>query len=364
MFDADLRLVTFNRTFARMRPPHAAGIAVGDTLRQLLERTAVDGRHPATGEAADTWIARTESRHRGPGGTFDERLANQVVRVSVSRTRDGGSVALLTDITELALIQRSLEAARDAEQHANHAKSAFLASMSHELRTPLNSIIGFTKQVRKNKGGHLLPTDVTYLERVERNAIQLLALINSLLDLSRIESGKQEVDLAPTELATLLRETVAQLEGQARPGVALRVEAPDEAPLLEIDGAKLRQVVINLVGNALKFTHNGSVTVRLRLGETGEPTAIEVEDTGIGIPHDRLEAIFQAFEQAERTTARDYGGTGLGLNISRSLCALIGARLEVTSVVGVGTTFRIGLGESPSERPAMPALAEPALTGL
>lgn len=363
MFDAQQRLVAFNRTFAAMRPPYAA-IAVGDTLRHMLERILIDGRHPVTGAAGEAWIAAAEARHAGAGETFEEQLADRVVRVSVTRTRDGGSVALMNDISELVWIQHSLEDARDAERHANQAKSAFLASMSHELRTPLNSIIGFTAQVRKNKGGHLTATDQLYLERVERNAIQLLALINSLLDLSRIEAGRLEVDLAPTELASLLRDTVAQLEGQARPGVVVRVDAPDEAPLLEIDAGKVRQVVINLLGNALKFTHDGSVTVRLHLAESGDPAVIEVEDTGIGIPDDRLDAIFQPFEQAERTTARDYGGTGLGLNISRSLCALIGARLEVRSTVGIGTTFRVVLGTPPSEPPALPSLAEPVLTTL
>ena len=267
--------------------------------------------------------------------------------MSIARTRDGGSVVLFTDISSLKAIQASLEQARDAANAASRAKSAFLASMSHELRTPLNSIIGFSQQVLKNRHGGLHQKDQLFLERVARNGMHLLSLINRILDLSKIEAGRLAVHPAPTDIGALVRETVLLLEGELVPvgGSApeLRVIIPASLLPLETDGEQLRQVLINLVSNALRFTPEGSVTVAVEADATHRPTAVVVRDTGIGIPSERLDAIFEPFEQATVTTARDYGGTGLGLAISRSICTLLGATLEVTSTVGAGSEFRIQL---------------------
>jgi PAS domain S-box-containing protein len=271
-----------------------------------------------------------------------------------------GSVLFGKDVTPRVRAEEALRVAKDEAIAANKAKSDFLASMSHELRTPLNSVIGFTNILLKNKDGHLNDKDVGYLQRVLSNGKHLLELINEVLDLAKIEAGRMDLIIEPVDLGQLVVETVQQLEGQAKVkegNVQLVAEVPAEVAPVDTDSAKLKQVIINLVGNALKFTHEGSVTVRLDVAKDGKtPVAIAVRDTGIGIPADRLDAIFEAFQQAEAGTARKYGGTGLGLAISRSICLLMGYDLIVESAEGKGSTFTIVMGE----RARRPARMEPA----
>jgi PAS domain S-box-containing protein len=254
------------------------------------------------------------------------------------------AIATFSDITERQRARSAMQLARQAAEDSNRAKSDFLARMSHELRTPLNSVIGFANILLKNKAGNLREQDENYLQRVLDNGKHLLVLINDILDLSKIESGKVQVEWEAVDLNVLLSQTVQQLETQAKPRVALSVDVPPGLDPVTTDSARLRQIIINLVGNALKFTQDGSVTVAVDTEPgTQRPARIRVKDTGIGIPADRLNAIFDAFEQAERTTARQYGGTGLGLPISRALCELLGYTLTVSSEVGAGTEFAIDL---------------------
>ncbi|NJD18709.1 MAG: response regulator [Gemmatimonadetes bacterium] len=277
-----------------------------------------------------------------------------------------GSVLFGKDVTPRVRAEQALRVAKDEAIAANKAKSDFLASMSHELRTPLNSVIGFTNILLKNKDAHLNDKDLGYLQRVLANGKHLLELINEVLDLAKIEAGRMDLVIEPVDLAHLVVETVQQLEGQAKVkegNVQLLADVPPEVARVDTDSAKLKQVIINLVGNALKFAHEGSVTVHLDLAKDGKtPVAIAVKDTGIGIPGDRLEAIFEAFQQAEAGTARKYGGTGLGLAISRSICLLMGYDLIVESEVGKGSTFTIVMGERAKRPPrteAQPAAEAP-----
>ena len=269
-----------------------------------------------------------------------------------------GAVFFGKDVTDRVRAEEALRVAKEEAEAANKAKSDFLANMSHELRTPLNSVIGFTNILLKNKDERLNEKDLGFLTRVLTNGKHLLALINEVLDLAKVEAGRMELIIEEVDLAHLCVETVQQLEGQVKSkegSVRLLAEVPESVRLVETDSAKLKQVIINLVGNAVKFTHEGSVTVRLDLAEDGEtPTAISVVDTGIGIPRDRVEAIFEAFQQAEAGTSRKYGGTGLGLALSRSICLLMGYDLIVESEVGKGSTFSIVMGER-AVRPVRPA---------
>ena len=238
---------------------------------------------------------------------------------------------------------RELRATMAAAEAASTAKSHFLANMSHELRTPLNSVIGFAAFLLKNKSGTLQNTELTYLERIQSNGKHLLGLIDQVLDLSKVEAGEMKLQVAATDLGRLVGETVDQLKGNVgdRP-ITLSAEIPEGLVPLEADADKLKQVLINLLGNALKFTERGSVTVRVAADpSTRRPTRIDVTDTGIGIPADRRESIFEAFQQVESSASRKYGGTGLGLTISRSLCRLMGYRIQVESEVGRGSTFSL-----------------------
>ncbi len=279
-----------------------------------------------------------------PGGGVRWVTSTKVVR----RDQSGkiiGTLGISRDITELKRAEDVLRQAKETAEGASRAKSQFLASMSHELRTPLNSIIGFANILLKNKEGTLNPAQLNFLDRIQANGNHLLGLINEILDLSKIEAQKVELHIGPVALDQLIRETVAQQEALVRDKpVHLAAELPAQVAVLQTDAEKLKQVIINLIGNALKFTERGNVTVRLLAEpDTHLPVRIEVSDTGIGIPRDKLGVIFEAFQQAEVGTARKYGGTGLGLTISQALCQLMGYRIEVSSEVGHGSTFSVVL---------------------
>jgi signal transduction histidine kinase len=248
------------------------------------------------------------------------------------------------DLLEQKVSERTaeLELALAAAEAASTAKSRFLATMSHELRTPLNAVIGFSKHLQKNKAGNLLPQDLEYLLRIKDNGTHLLQIIHDILDLSRIEAGKMDVDRRPLSLDRLLVDTVQQISTTSSGRrLAARVSIPAGLQNLVTDEAKLRRVLINLIGNAAKFTEDGSFVVATRADALGRPTRIDVIDTGIGIAPERLDAIFNMFEQADNGTQRRFGGTGLGLAISRTLCELLGYRLTVVSELGIGSAFSI-----------------------
>jgi len=264
-----------------------------------------------------------------------------------------GVVVFSKDITRRRRVEEAWRRAKEEAEEANRSKSQFLANMSHELRTPLNSVIGFANILLKNRSGALDTRELGFLDRILANGTHLLSLINEILDLAKVEAGRMELELESVDVPELVRETLAQLEGQVgSDSVHLRSEvALDPAPIVS-DPGKLKQVLINLVGNALRFTERGEVVVRVEAATSGgPPVRILVRDTGIGIPEDRLKDIFEEFQQADADTASRFGGTGLGLTISRSLCRLMGYGITVDSQVGVGSTFTIRL---PTEPPSLP----------
>jgi PAS domain S-box-containing protein len=294
------------------------------------------------------WTFINKDGSRFPGLLSVTALRDEADRIS-------GFLLVGSDIRVRWTHEQEMRRAREAAETANKTKSEFLANMSHELRTPLTSVIGFTNILLKNKAGNLRDQDLTFLGRVLDNGKHLLALINEVLDLAKVEAGRMDLDVTSIALGDLIRETLAGLEGQLRDkDLRLVAEVPSDIPHVATDRGKLKQVLINLIGNALKFTERGTVTVRVDSDPlTHRPLAIEVIDTGIGIPSEKLGKVFEAFQQADASTSRRYGGTGLGLTIAQSICRLLGYTIEVQSRVGIGSTFRIVFGERAEVAPSL-----------
>jgi ammonium transporter len=242
---------------------------------------------------------------------------------------------------ELGELLRRVEMARDAAMEATSAKSRFLANVSHELRTPLNAIIGFTRLVSRNADG-LPEKQVDNLSKILLSAEHLLGLIDEILDLSRIEAGETRVDSADVAIADVLREVADSLEPLVdRPRVQLTVEAAADLPRIVTDRDKLKQILLNLLSNSVKYTDDGSIAVRAEARDGR--LRISVADTGLGIPGDELARIFDEFHRAGSTVARSRRGTGLGLSISRRLARALGGDITVESRLGVGSTFVLDL---------------------
>ena len=303
--------------------------------------------------ARDHGFYRFEWTHqRSDGSEFPVEATLTPVRLNGREV----ILAVWHDIAERKKVEDALRAAKDAAESANRTKSEFMTRMNHELRTPLTAIIGFSRVLLQGKEGSLSPTAHLYAERIRANGMHLLSLINQILDVAKVEAGRMELDTDTVEVDTLVRDTMAMLESTAHAkGIALRGQVPDVVAPIVTDAAKLRQILINLIGNAVKFTSEGEVNVVVETDPaTSLPVSISVRDTGIGIAPDRQQKVFEPFEQGDSSTRREFGGTGLGLSIVKAFAELIGAAIEVESELGKGTTFTVWL---PTNQATLPMSA-------
>jgi PAS domain S-box-containing protein len=338
--DGDGKIETANRAVGEMFEVGADAL-VGRDVREILADLSID--------APD---AEMDGEYTG------QRMDGMEFPVDVSAGRlgdtDQRTVLVVRDITDQKRHEEELKRARDKALQANQAKSTFLANMSHELRTPLNAIIGYSEMLRRDAesvGEEQSMDDVVQpdrlvddLDRVESAGNQLLALIDDVLDLSKIEAGQVETHYERLDLELFFDELRSTLEPLAADNDnELTVEAADDLDKMETDPQKVRQILLNLASNACKFTEEGSVRITARRVDEGTSVVFEVADTGIGMDDEELERVFEAFSQADASTTREFGGTGLGLTIVDHFVELLGGQVHVDSTPGEGTTFQIRL---------------------
>ncbi|WP_394729989.1 ATP-binding protein [Altererythrobacter sp. GH1-8] len=276
---------------------------------------------------------------------------------AVARQKPGGPpsgmVVSAREVTDRVELEIQLTRARRVAEEAARGKSEFLANMSHEIRTPMNGVLGFAELLEQ---ADLPPEQAHHAQLIVESGRSMMMLLNDILDLAKIEAGHVTIEREPTDLGELIRECTRLHQASAqKKGLELTCEGPTRGPFIITDGLRVRQILLNLLSNAVKFTEAGSITLRHSIRD--DRVQIEVEDTGIGILGDRLANIFDPFVQGEGDTSRRFGGTGLGLTISRQLAELLDGYLDVTSTPGMGSCFTLSIPyeialQAPEKSPA------------
>jgi two-component system sensor histidine kinase/response regulator len=353
--EVDLRgkYVFVNDAYCRMFSRSKEEV-VGSSYKQFFDGGRGTALRDAYQKVYQTGEPVKGFEHEFKPGQFNE------LSIWLRRDKDGqpiGFASTVRDCTERKLHERVLAQAKEAAESANKAKSAFLANMSHEIRTPMNGILGMTELT--------LSTDLTqeqreFLSLVKSSADSLLVILNDILDYSKIEADKIVLDPVSFNLCELVGDAMKGMAVSAhKKGLELAFEVEPEVPQdLVGDSARLRQVLLNLIGNAIKFSDSGEIVLQVKLQETGEQKVMlqfSVRDTGIGISAETQAKLFQPFEQADSSTTRHYGGTGLGLAISKRIVELLGGSIWVRSAPGEGSSFfftvQLGVDATPQVAP-------------
>lgn len=321
------------------------GLPPGDYTATWSERLHPEDREAVMGRIGTAMTAhrgyRLEYRERTAGGRF-LWVRDEAVLLRDEQDRPRYWIGVKSDVSARRVVEEDLRAAKDAAEAASRLKSEFLSTVSHELRTPMNAIIGYTHLLLDGTSGELTPVQESDIRQIADGADRLLALIDDVLDISRIEAGRLPVILEPTSVEAAVADVLADLAPLAADkGLSLSAAMPGDLPSVLADPARLRQILLNLLGNAIKFTDRGAVTVSADV--VADCVDIAVADTGIGISPEALRHVFDEFRQADASTTRRFGGAGLGLTIARNLAEMQGGSIRVESEVGRGSTFTLSM---------------------
>lgn len=346
VFDADDRIVTCNEPFRAQFGAVGKTIRPGDSYSDVVMRIARSGMVPGIEGREQEFVDQLVAKRHSELGltktfqTHDKRWIRQRDKL----TEAGNIVGTRTDVTKLKEHEQNLKAALEQAKAGEKAKTEFLAAMSHEIRTPMNGILGMADLLRDTPLGD---EQARMVDTIHGSAEALMEILNDILDHSKLAAGKMTLAAEPFDLCQTLSQAARLFrDTAAAKGLTFDMagDLANPCPVVGDDG-RLRQIVLNLLGNAVKFTGTGGITLSLRTAAQGNnmDIAIEVADTGVGIPADRIDSVFRSFEQADTGTARRFGGTGLGLSISRQLARHMGGDLSVKSEEGVGSRFTLTL---------------------
>jgi PAS domain S-box-containing protein len=358
-YDADDRIIAWNRRFEEMIGEGANLLVAGLPYETFLREVTFAGGTPEAIGREEAWIAERLAQRRQDRSTVEQSTPDGGwLRIDDRRTREGGIVSVFVDITDLKRSEAEMAHARDAAEAANRAKSEFLANMSHEIRTPMNGIIGMN--------GLLLASELNDRQRKFAQAVQfsagsLLDIINDILDISKLEAGQVRLESLAVDIETVVEDVVELASPRATEKTLdlAAFVAPSARGTFLGDPTRLRQVLLNLVSNAVKFTEQGHVGVRVIGWPDGQGCTrlrVEVQDTGIGLTPEARGNLFQKFQQADGSITRRFGGTGLGLSISRELVELMGGSIGVDDRPGGGSVFwfEVALAPEPGGSVAPP----------
>jgi signal transduction histidine kinase len=340
--DPEGRYILWNRRYAEIYHRSADLFAPGRRLADTLAIGVARGDYPDAVGREQAWVAERLALMANPGQRHEQRLSDgRWILIEERRTADGGLIGVRVDITELKEQAERLRQALGQAEQANRAKTEFLSNMSHEIRTPLNGVLGLAHVLARTdldaQQGRLVNTII-------ESAVVLERLLSDVLDLARIESGRLELRREEFRLEDLAAETVANFEPQAADkGLVLVLDVTPEARgAVSGDPVRLRQVLGNLIGNAVKFTAEGRVTVEVRRPDD-EVAELKVIDTGIGFTPEEAASLFERFVQADGSITRRFGGSGLGLAICRELTEMMGGRIDASGEPGKGAVFWVSL---------------------
>ena len=350
LYGPDERLILCNDKFREFIGGDPEFLVPGTHHQDVIRSLAESGRVSKGEVSEQKWIRDGRRRHCDPGGAYEVCLDDgRWLRISKNKTFDGGILGIYTDITELKIREEGLRAAKNEADAANRSKTDFLHNMSHELRTPLNAIIGFSEVMEKELLGPL-GTDqyVEYAADIHKSGDHLLSIINDILDLAKIEAGKYELVETEVDLAEVIDSCCRLVDNRAKQsGHTLSAKVSEDLLGVHADRRALKQILLNLLSNALKFTPDGG-EITVTAGISGDGCAeLSVTDTGIGIAEENIETVLSNFGQVDTGLSREYEGTGLGLPLVKWLAKLHGGTLRIDSKIDAGTTVTVTF---PAER--------------